>query len=628
VSLPESKKILQLESRLAAMEQLLEVQETTVLEQSLKLDGTLKQLNEAHHRLEERVAERTADLITANQLLKQEIAEREKAQIEERKAKEDLKKVNHDLIEANRKLRVAISRAQRLTRQAEAANRAKSEFLANMAHELRTPMNSIIGFTRRLLKQQEGTFSERNLDALETVDRNANHLLTLINDILDLAKIEAGKLELHPSQFDLLDVIHDVAAQTAALVETKPVEVKLELPNKPLTVSADRVKVTQIVTNLVGNGIKYTERGTVTIGVSQGVDEQGEQVAKLTVKDTGIGIKEEDRTKLFKKFTQLDGSATRKVGGTGLGLVITSQFVKLHGGRIEFESKFGEGTTFDVFLPAEAGKTLRETGEGLIRGDYAGGIDGISILCIDDDPEFLESLRLNFEEAGYRVALADGLEKALEQARNRVPDIICLDLEISEINGLDLMNSIKRNPALGQVPVIVLGISSDEAKSVRGHAHCCLTKPIDADHLLNVVQSTLMEKVERVLVIEDDPDTLNLVCGELSELNAEIRIAGNGREGLTILETFTPSLIVLDLMMPVMDGFEFLEHLRSDPIWKEIPVIVLTAKTLQKNEVEKLSQMSEAIMAKGYSDSVDLIRVVLEAAVPSRAIHEKAILGT
>lgn len=234
---------------------------------------------------------------------------------------------------------------------AEAANRAKSEFLANMSHELRTPMNSIMGFTKRLLKKLNGKLAERDMDALQTVDRNARHLLELINDLLDVSKIEAGRMDLRSARFDLIDAVREAVEQTAPLVDAKPIEIKLDLADNPIVLDADHTKIKQIVTNLLSNAIKYTEKGTVTITASEENDDRLGRMARIAVRDTGIGIKPEDHDRLFQKFTQLDSGAARLVGGTGLGLFITAKFVQMHGGWINMTSEFGKGSEFVVMLP-------------------------------------------------------------------------------------------------------------------------------------------------------------------------------------------------------------------------------------------------------------------------------------
>jgi PAS domain S-box-containing protein len=394
--------------------------------------------------------------------------------------------------------------------QAEQANLAKSEFLANMSHELRTPMNSILGFTKRLLNKLRDSLDAQHLDALETVDRNARHLLGLINDILDLSKIEAGKMDLTRSTFNLAEAVKDVLYQTSSLLDNKPITIALVVPQDPIIVNADRVKIIQVCTNLVSNGIKYTERGSVTVTVSECDDEQLGRVAQVAVQDTGVGIKPEDHERLFQKFSQLDGSPTRRVGGTGLGLFITAQYVYLHSGRIEVESRYGEGSTFTFLLP---------------------------ILDSDSTPVKENS--------------------TADQAQPEIP----------------------RNGA---------------ASARESH-----------------LRATDARMCAEVLIIDDDIDTTRLLSQALRDAGVTSCVAHNGEEGLGYLEQQAPSVIVLDLIMPEMDGVEFLRRIRTHSSWRTIPIIVFTAKTLCSEESERLLAASQMVVAKGRESVEQIVEGVL-----------------
>jgi len=290
------------------------------------------------------------------------------------------------LVEYSDELKLQSEILKKAEEESTRANLAKSEFLANMSHELRTPMNSIIGFTKRLLTKLEGQLDERNLDALQTVDRNARHLLGLINDVLDISKIEAGRMELHRSQFDMVEAIREVVSRSDALIDDRPIELITELPDALIEVDADRIKIVQVITNLLSNGIKYTDEGTVTLKVATHQEARLGSVVKVSITDTGRGIKEEDLNRLFTKFTQLDGSLSRPVGGTGLGLYITSQFVEMHGGRIEVDSEFKIGSTFTVTLPVHAVTPIQpaKTTPKTVPTDKL-KLGGVRSYC-DDDP--------------------------------------------------------------------------------------------------------------------------------------------------------------------------------------------------------------------------------------------------
>jgi signal transduction histidine kinase/CheY-like chemotaxis protein/CHASE3 domain sensor protein len=536
---------------------------------------------------------------------------------------------------------------------AERASRVKSEFLANMSHELRTPMNSIMGFTQRLLKKLGATLPERELDALQTVDRNAKHLLRLINSILDLSKVEAGKVEIQRTHFDLRLVIREAADQSAPLADGKPVAVKLELPDREVPFDGDRALLGQVVLNLLSNGIKFTVQGTVTIALDEAQDETLGRVARIAVRDTGIGIKAGDRARLFQEFTQLDGSTTRKAGGTGLGLVISARFVHLHGGRIEVASEHGRGSEFTVLLPLEArsshdspdpmryddtrtvdantvgspvpSRSFAQGDDATIRVDLPHlktvrfgceppserGLPRATILCVDDQPDILKFLKLTFEDAGYEVQVACDYDGALKRARAGHPDLICLDLCMPGKDGFQVMNALRDDPGLARVPVVVVSISREEARVLAAGARCYLAKPVESDDLVATVREILALERGSVLVVEDDPDTLRLLATTLAEHGLHVRTACNGREALDRLAEATPDAIVLDLMMPVMDGLTFLGHIQRDPVWSKIPVVILTAKTLEPAELAQLNQLGAAILTKGRLDTEQVVDAIL-----------------
>lgn len=499
---------------------------------------------------------------------------------------------------------------------AERANKVKSEFLASMSHELRTPMNSIIGFTKRLLKKLGDTLAERDLDALHTVDRNAKNLLSLINDILDLAKIEAGKIELNRLKFDLVSACREVMVETASLIDAKPIHINLETPEKPVDIYADHTRIKQCLVNLVSNAIKYTDAGNVTIKVSDEMDQNsgaGSRIAKISVRDTGIGISREDQKRLFHKFTQLDSGSQRRAGGTGLGLVITNNYIQMHGGRIDIQSEPGKGSEFTIILPIYTSEPIREIEPVFIDTSAKADNKGIIVLCVDDEPDTLKYLKLTLEDEGYKVLQAVDYDSAITQAKLIKPDLICLDIQMPGKDGYDVLNALRDDPELVDVPVILSSVQADEAQKMGVGVSCYLNKPFEPDDLINEVRDVLITEIESALIVEDNPDTTRLLCDSFKERGINVRTAANGEEGLAHLQDFHPSVIILDLMMPVMDGFTFLERVKVDPHWRDIPVVIHTAKIFEKEEFEELSNICNAILIKGRDDTVQLIDAVLKS---------------
>ena len=512
---------------------------------------------------------------------------------------------------------------------AESASRAKSEFLANMSHELRTPMNSILGFTNRLLGKREGdSLGSRDIESLQIVDRNARNLLELLNGVLDLSKIEAGRMELTPSSFDLVDLVRDVSLRMASLVGEKPLELETEFQQDAIPIEADQIKVGQILTNLVSNAVKYTDRGKVSILVKEASGGDGEQVVEVRVRDTGIGIRPEDMGRLFTKFVQLDGSAARSVAGTGLGLSIARQFAEMHGGTIDVDSEFGVGSEFTLTLPRKAkrrrettlpsailktsfGKSTADPLEENSRRDADPG--GLTILCVDDDGEALKALQNGLEDAGHEVLLTQDCDSAMEKIGTWHPDVLLLDSALSGKTAPEIAREIHGQRVLESIPIVVEVIGSLEARMISAGCRHYLQKPVEIRELWKTLELVLPEGDSNALVVDDDPLVVEILTRALAEMGVNVRSATNGREAITCLADKLPSVILLDLMMPIMDGFEFLEHVQLDPLYRDLPIIILSAVTLEKAEVKRLRQTGRTVLVRGVQNAQELADSILQA---------------
>ena len=485
---------------------------------------------------------------------------------------------------------------------AEAANEAKSTFLANMSHELRTPLNAIIGYSEMLIEDAEDE-NEDYVPDLEKIHGSGKHLLGLINDILDLSKVESGKMELFIEEFDLLKALKEVESTVKPLVEKNKniIEVKFNCKNK--LINSDVTKIRQILLNLLSNASKFTKEGMITVGVED-LDENNIQ---FQIKDSGIGMTEEQVDKVFKPFTQADEKTTRKFGGTGLGLTITKMFTEMMGGKIELESKVGSGTTFMVTLPKIVeDKKLKEkkSNEKSIK-------DGFKILVIDDDENAQDMMKRFLEKQDYVVIQAMSGEEGLNLATKENPDLITLDVMMPEMDGWEVLTVLQNNELTKNIPTIMLTMADEPDLGFSLGATDYLTKPVNWEELSGVlIKHQIEADSQSILIVEDDETTRAMLRKSLESNDFKVREAVNGKEGLDKVEKSKPGLIILDLMMPEMDGFEFSEELRKNKDWIDIPVVVVTAKDLTKEDHERLKGNVEAIMQKGSYSKKELLSEV------------------
>jgi PAS domain S-box-containing protein len=480
---------------------------------------------------------------------------------------------------------------------AEAANVAKSEFLANMSHELRTPLNAVIMYSELLQEEAVDRGVESFVPDLERIRAGGKHLLALVNGVLDLSKIEAGKMDLYLETFDIASMVKDVATTVEPLVHKKSNKLILRFSPDIGTMHADLTKVRQILFNLLSNASKFTENGTITIDVSRAAGVGG--WITFRVSDTGIGMSSEQLQKLFQPFTQADASTTRKFGGTGLGLVISRSFCQMMGGDVVVESRPGEGSAFTVTLPGNLFNPALVDPAGPATSGHT-ALSGTTVLVIDDEPAVRDLMSRSLSCEGIRIITAADGEEGLRKANEMHPDMIFLDVMMPKMDGWSVLTALKADPILMQIPVVMLTIVTNKEMGYVLGASEYLTKPIDRDRLADVIDKYRPKDPGRiVLVVDDDIATRQVLRRTLIRQGWSVVEAENGRVALERVATQKPSLIMLDMMMPEMDGFAFLAALRKDTASASTPVVVLTSKDLTPDERAQLTGNVERILQKG-----------------------------
>jgi len=507
-----------------------------------------------------------------------------------------------DRVKAEAALAERTEQLARARDEAVKASLIKSQFLANMSHELRTPLNAIIGYSEMLQEEAEILGEPEFAEDLAKISKAGNHLLTLINDILDISKIEAGKMELFPEPCNLPDLVQDTIATIRPLVENKGNKLLVKCEHEGM-ITADVTKLRQILINLLSNANKFTDAGTITFKVVK-ASKNGRAGYNFSVQDTGIGMSPDQLDKLFQPFTQADASTTRKYGGTGLGLTISQRYSRLMGGDIRVESGLGEGTLFTCWLPAAPQDVIdttmwMDTSPGTAEDE--GG--EISILLIDDEAFNRELMERYVAKTGWTVAYADSGPEGLRLARKLRPKVICLDILMPSMDGWSVLSALKNDPELADIPVVIWSMTSDRQLGYTLGVSEYLTKPVERDRLIKVMEKYIPSSEEHhVLVIEDDATASELMTRLLLKEGYAVSRAGNGRIALEQMAAAVPSLILLDLMMPEMDGFQFISELRKKESWKAVPIVVVTAKTITPAEREKLNGFVRNIVQKGSFD--------------------------
>ena len=536
----------------------------------------------------------------------------------------ELERKSMELEEANKELKVL--------------DQLKSEFLANMSHELRTPMNSIIGYTQLLLDGVDGPINDDQRESLEKVERNAEHLLSLINDILDLSKIEAGKMVLELKPVSLQDVVEDTVDTITPLAEDKQQELVVEVPDHLPPVMGDADKLRQILINLLNNAIKFTPRqGTITLraepwreDVPDGLD-AGKDYLLVEVQDTGIGIKKEDMDRLFGEFVQLDASASRKYGGTGLGLSITKRLVEMHHGAIWVDSEYGQGSTFSFLIPfAEplpedlaaslvAGKSVPEMKEEASKpvdgraGDASPGeskqdkqVLNRVIVTVADSRDRSRTIQQYLESAGFTALASFGLEEALARIAEVKPFLLVVGFDFYLSRGWQLIQRLKDTREPIDIPIIIVSLRDQDEGLIIGPDGYFI-KPLSQDNIADQIRRVLNEKAGGdVLIVDDEPAAVDLESKILVEMGLKVRTALSGREAIAKLQEKVPGLVILDLMMPEIDGFQVAEFMKSSAKLRQVPIIVVTAKDLDPREIIQLKNQVNKVIKKGV-DMRDLL---------------------
>ncbi|MFL6833734.1 MAG: response regulator [Xanthobacteraceae bacterium] len=497
-------------------------------------------------------------------------------------------------------------------RQLELTSQHKSQFVASMSHELRTPLNAIIGLTEMMVSNTPRFGTEKAVEPLRRVHGAGTHLLGLINQVLDLSKIEAGKLELSPETVNVAPLLEDIIGTARQLAEHNKNRLVVESPDNLGSLTVDPMRLRQILLNLLSNACKFTKQGEVRLRVKRVVD--GRDWIVIAVADTGIGMTPEQQAKLFEEFTQADSSTARQYGGTGLGLAITRKLARMMGGDVTAASEPGKGSVFTVRLPGSAGsQASRSTGSDGRRSPTAD-----CVLVIDDDATARELIADHLKAEGFSVVLAAGGVEGLKRAKELRPTAITLDIMMPDLDGWSVLAALRQDPELAEIPVIMITIVDEHRRGIALGAAGYLIKPIDRERLHRLV-SRFRAPVPPtcVLLVEDDAVQRERMRGWLEGPQWTVREAENGHEALNRIQENKPDVILLDLMMPEMDGFAVVAALQKDAGWRDIPVIVITSLDLDAKDRARLNSGVQSVLVKERFRPADVVERI------RRLVHKK-----
>ena len=479
-----------------------------------------------------------------------------------------------------------------------------------MSHELRTPLNAVIGFSEILRDEILGGINDEQRELVLDIHTSGNHLLAMINDILDLSKIEAGKMDLQLEQFSVQEAVTEVNTIVNALANRKQIQLTLEL-DQDVLIEADKIKFKQILYNLLSNAIKFTDEGG---NVTTKFEVSGSALLG-SVTDTGVGISPQDRAKLFQPFTQLDASSTRAHSGTGLGLALTNRLIQLHGGKIRVDSEIDEGSTFSFTFPLHQHEQNVETTTPDASNSETTAASGgdRTILVAEDNEQAAQLLGIYLTEAGYQVEYAADGEEAIAKAAQIQPFAITLDILLPKKDGWQVLREMKTKPNLQSIPVIIVSVTEERQLAFGLGAVDHLVKPIDKEALLASLQSLKLPSRDgspRILVVDDDPQTVRLLSTVLTNAGYEVLKVYGGSEAIETTISQSPDLIILDMMMPQVDGFQVVRHLTGDPRTCDIPIIICTALDLTDEDRDRLNGQIQSVIQKTGNVKDELLATI------------------
>ncbi|MEI6313406.1 MAG: response regulator [Syntrophus sp. (in: bacteria)] len=541
------------------------------------------------------------------------------AQAEElRKQSEELQKQTEELLEQNAELG-----QQRLA--VEEASRLKSQFLSNMSHELRTPLNSVMALSRVLMMQARTKLSDEEVNYLEIIERNGKNLLALINDILDLSKIEAGRMDVSPKPFSLGQTLENILESIGPIAGEKQLEIHQDIPADLPLLESDEIRVSQILQNLVANAVKFTDAGRVNVSVQS-------SLGKISVRivDTGIGIAANDLPHIFDEFRQVDGTSARRHEGTGLGLAIARKAARMLGGDIAVISVPDKGSTFTLTLPL-AWQGTAPVYEPIVRRQPAGvKSTRKTILVVDDEPEMAAMISRYLLQEGYNTVTATSGSEALKLAARELPFAITLDIIMPDMDGWEVLQGLKKNPETKEIPVIIVSISEDMETGFALGAVGYVTKPVSKKLLISEIQKIGKPGTRSIMIVDDNDLDRQQIRRIIEEEGLKPIVAEDGSVCLELIKKHIPDVLVLDLMMPEPDGFAVLEKIRSNPDTRDLPVIVVTAKDLTEGDRNKLRGNVSSVLGKSAATSetllVEIKRILMDLeGLPKHHGAEKAL---